>query len=210
MHLRSMLPVLCAIALAAGALAHAQHAVVRNAQAAPMPKPPEHAIAPSAATVFPMPGAGQIQPRDVCAALVAFLQQTTTPGQPASPPPAQQTASAAQGQSNQAKPDQAKPDQAKSDEAKSDDMKPVVGQTAPPVDRPQHTSGQTGPIPNGDSTSKPLPISLQQAQEVAARGDQRACRDAAQQIRRSGVTMPDALIALAALRPDLLSRSPAR
>lgn len=205
MHLRSMLPVFCAIALAAGSPARAQHAVVRNAQAAPMPKPPEHAVAPSAATVFPMPGAGQIQPRDVCAALVTFLQQTATQGQPASPPPAQQTAPAAQGQSNQAK-----PDQAKSDEARSDDTKPVMGQTAPPVDRPQHTSGQTGPIPNGDSASKPLPISLQQAQELAARGDQRACRDAAQQMRRSGMTMPDSLIALAALRSDLLPRSPAR
>jgi hypothetical protein len=195
MHLRSMLPIFCAIALAAGAPARAQHAVVRNAQAAPMPKPPEHAVAPSAATVFPIPGAGQIQPRDVCTALVTFLQQTATQGQPASPPPAQQTAPAAQGQSNQAKPDQAKP---------------VMGQTAPPIDRPQHTSGQTGPIPNGGSASKPLPISLQQAQEVAARGDQRACRDAAQQMRRSGMTMPDALIALAALRSDLLPRSPAR
>jgi hypothetical protein len=205
MHLRSMLPVFCAIALAAGAVARAQHAVVRNAEAAPMPKPPEHAVAPSAATVFPMPGAGQIPPRDVCAALVAFLQQTATQAQPASPPPAQQTTPAAQGQSNQAK-----PDQANSDKARSDDTKPVVGQTAPPVDRPQHTSGQTGPIPNGASASKPPPISLQQAQELAAGGDQRACRDAAQQMRRSGMIMPDALIALAALRSDLLPRSPAR
>jgi hypothetical protein len=45
-------------------------------------------------------------------------------------------------------------------------------------------------------------------QDEAARGDQRACRDTAQQMRRTGVTMPDTLIALAALKPELLPPQP--
>jgi len=40
---------------------------------------------------------------------------------------------------------------------------------------------------------------LQQAEALG--GDQRACRDAAQQIRRAGVKMPEPLMALAALDP---------
>jgi hypothetical protein len=85
----------------------------------------------------------------------------------------------------------------------------VQGQTTPNVDKPQQSSGQTAPIPSGGNAQKPSPVTLQQAQELAARGDQRACRDAAQQMRRAGVTMPDTLIALAALRPDLLAAPPA-
>jgi len=42
-------------------------------------------------------------------------------------------------------------------------------------------------------------VSLQQVEALG--NNQRACRDTAQQIRRAGVKMPEALIALAALDP---------
>jgi hypothetical protein len=45
---------------------------------------------------------------------------------------------------------------------------------------------------------------LQQAEALAQSNDIRGCRDAAQQMRRAGVALPPALIALAGLRLELL------
>jgi hypothetical protein len=51
---------------------------------------------------------------------------------------------------------------------------------------------------------------MKTTQEAAVRGDPRACRDVAQQMRRAGMTMPDTLIVLAAVKPDPLPAQPAR
>jgi hypothetical protein len=203
MHLRLilMLCACCAIPVRAGAPARTAGALVREAQTTltPTPRSPEQAVAPSTATIMPIPGSGHSGPRDVCDELVTLLQHySPMPTKPSAlNAPAQQTAPASSPREPAA-------------QAKSDETKPLPGQTAPPVDKAQHASGQTGPIPNGANAFKPPPVSLEQAQEFAARGDQRGCRDAAQEMRRNGVTMPDTLIALAALRPDLLPQSPAR
>jgi hypothetical protein len=45
---------------------------------------------------------------------------------------------------------------------------------------------------------------LQQAEALAQANDIRGCRDAAQVMRRAGVALPPALIALAGLRLELL------
>jgi hypothetical protein len=48
------------------------------------------------------------------------------------------------------------------------------------------------------------PALREQARATAGGGDPRACRDAAQQLRRAGAVMPAPLLALSALKPDLL------
>jgi hypothetical protein len=69
---------------------------------------------------------------------------------------------------------------------------------------PPQTSGQPAPIPQAPATAKPPPVSLQEAESLAQNGDIKGCRDAAQKIRLAGVAMPAPLLALAALRLDLL------
>lgn len=161
----------------------------------PASKPQEQTVAPStsAATTAPA-GGSQNGALDVCQELVAFLQQ--------------QQAQAAGGSRAAATAPQREPAPSSSTaaaQAERNDSKPVPGQTAPNVDKPQHESGQTGPIPPPQQASKPPIVSLDTAQQLAARGDERGCRDAAQKMRRAGMTMPDTLIALAALRPELLA-----
>ena len=46
----------------------------------------------------------------------------------------------------------------------------------------------------------------QQAEGLAQANDIRRCREAAQQMRRAGIALPPALIALAGLRLELLER----
>jgi hypothetical protein len=65
-------------------------------------------------------------------------------------------------------------------------------------------SGMPAPIPQGETPGKPAPANLQQAEALAQSNDIRGCRDTAQQMRRAGVALPPALIALAGLRLDLL------
>jgi hypothetical protein len=77
---------------------------------------------------------------------------------------------------------------------------PTQGSTAP------QASGLPGPIPQGDTASRPAAVSLQQAESLAQANDIRRCRDTAQQMRRAGVALPPALIALAGLRLELLER----
>ncbi len=182
--MRALLGLISALALPAAALA----------QGVPI-KPPELSVAPSAAetTTAPSnPGApdGSL---DVCKELIAFLQEPQAT-QPAAGQPAPNAA--------QRKPPAPQPGGAQGTDA------PLPGQTTPNVDKPQQQSGLTGPVPPGQRGSKPPIIPLETAQRLAARGDQRGCRDAAQQMRRAGVTMPDTLIVLAALPPDRLPTPP--
>ena len=72
------------------------------------------------------------------------------------------------------------------------------GSTAP------QASGMPAPIPQGENPGRPAPANLQQAEALAQSNDIRGCRDAAQQMRRAGVALPPALIALAGLRLELL------
>ena len=47
-------------------------------------------------------------------------------------------------------------------------------------------------------------MTLDQARLYASANDLRACQDAVRQMRRVGIALPNGLLALAALRPDLL------
>lgn len=64
--------------------------------------------------------------------------------------------------------------------------------------RPFVTQQQPAP-PNATTTPKPTPAMVEKAQAAAAGNDIAACRSTAQDMRRAGVAMPPALIALAAL-----------
>lgn len=153
----------------------------KAAPAQPVQRPPELAVAPNALHTMPGSADGGAGPVNICRELVDFLQR-----QAAMPHPAAQDGQGGQAASGPG------------------DTRPVPGQTAPNVDKPQHQSGLVGPVPPGEAGFKPGPVTLAQAQDYAGRNDLRACCDAAQRMRRAGTTMPDSLIALAALRPDLL------
>jgi len=47
---------------------------------------------------------------------------------------------------------------------------------------------------------------IEEAEALAQANDIGKCRDAAQKIRRAGAAMPDALIALAGMKLDLLTQ----
>jgi len=143
------------------------------------PAPPEMSVAPAAPKTVPEPSpAGGGRPDNICQELVAFVEQR------------EQTAAA-----QQTSPQQGAPN-------------PPVQHGPPVVDAPQQRSGITAPVPPPDSAQKPPFVSLEQARASLKANDLTSCQQAAQQMRRAGVPMPDSLMALAALRPDLLKAAP--
>jgi hypothetical protein len=157
--------------------------------------PPELMVAPIAPKVAPEPTADGGKPADICRELVAFLEQRTAAGRATgpAPPTSAQDASA--------------PPRAEQQPGKSASVPPGSAESsAPPpaIDKPQHTSGLLAPIPPDNVGGKPPPVPLDQVRASMAANDVRACQQAARQIRRAGVAMPDGLLALAALRPELL------
>jgi len=174
----------------------------RHTSSGPAGRPPELTVAPMAPSSIPAAGRdGELA--NICEELVAFLQkQQARSGNSGQGDP--KTAVAVQGApSNAGQAGRSDSDVRAQGEPHSD--KPVQGQTNPNVDEPQQQSGQSGPIPGGNNTTKAPPVTLEEALDYAARNDVLACRDAAQRMRRAGVNMPDILIVLAALRPDLLT-----
>lgn len=160
----------------------------------PSEPPRELMVAPNAPqSLTETPAHGQ-SPVNICDELVAYLQEQ----QKGAPPGASPGASSGGGPSGGG----AAP-AAQGAEPAAQGAAP--GQTTPPVDRPQHSSGITAPVPNAASNSA-QPIPLDQAQALAASGDRPGCQRAVRQMRRAGAALPPALLALAALREDLLGR----
>ena len=86
---------------------------------------------------------------------------------------------------------------------------PAQGTTWPPAgpplaDVPQQKSGMAAPVPPPESAQKPPFVTVEQARAYLNANDLLACQEAARRMRGAGVLMPDGLIALAALRSDLL------
>jgi hypothetical protein len=144
-------------------------------------------------------------PANICQELVAFLRQPApaAPGAPA-PQAASQSAPPAQAAQSAAPPTSG---QSSSPVPQGTAAPAVEAQKAPPA--PQATtapqvSGQTAPIPQSPKAENSPRIPVEQAESMAQANDIAGCRDAAQRMRRAGLTMPPGLIALAGLRLDLL------
>jgi len=157
--------------------------------------PPELMVAPIAPKTTAEPTADGGKPADICRELGAFLEQRTATSQATgpAPPTSAQDASA--------------PPRAEQQPGKIASVPPgSTATSAPPpaIDKPQHTSGLLAPIPPGETGAKPPLVTLDRARAYAAANDVRACQEAVRQMRRAGVAMPDGLLALAALRPELL------
>jgi hypothetical protein len=88
--------------------------------------------------------------------------------------------------------------------------------TAPPApatsnaspDTSQRQSGVSAPVPQGENPSAPAKLSLEEARSLSGAHDLRGCQQAVQKMRRAGVALPPGLLALAALRDDLISEMP--
>jgi hypothetical protein len=78
-------------------------------------------------------------------------------------------------------------------------------QSAPPAPAAAGAAASL-PVPPAQPAAppKPLPMPLEQAQGLAGANDIPGCRDAAQRLRQAGVALPPGLIALAALKVELL------
>jgi len=160
----------------------------------PAATPRELTVAPNAPQRTPEPGSqagGQLEsngaPANICNELVAYLKQPKPGNQPgaasAPPQPPAPNAPAA--------------------------APPVApGQTAPAVDRPQQSSGQSAPIAGNDHQDPTASrIGVDQAEALLKTNDLKGCKRAAKEMRRAGVALPAGLLALAAMREDLLIKS---
>lgn len=74
-------------------------------------------------------------------------------------------------------------------------------------DTSQQQSGVSAPVPKADAGAAPAAQSLEQVQSLAGNHDLRGCQRLAQQMRRAGVPLPPGILALAALREDLLGET---
>ena len=168
----------------------------------PTMRPVELLVAPNALMSMAGPPGGGAGPVNICRELTAFLQQQHAPA--ADQQPVAQSLPTSQSPPTPPSAVQA----GQSGSARKDNNAPAPGQDAPNVDKPQHESGITGPVPPGTNMFRLGPITLEQAREYESRNDVLACRDAVQRMRRQGMTLPEGLLALAALRPDLQQPRP--
>jgi hypothetical protein len=167
----------------------------------PVVPPPGVVVAPNAPVTMPSPGGGGGDGMaNICNELVAFVQQHQAKDQTKDQAKDQGQQGGSQSQSNVA----TQAPSSGGSQKESGGNQPAPGTTTPMVDKAQEQSGITAPVTPPQSANKPPSISLQQAQDLAGKNDLKGCRDAAQGMRRAGIVMPDALIALAAMRPDLL------
>lgn len=155
------------------------------------------------------PTTAQRGPANICQELVAFLQPKPPAPAPAAGGPGAAPAPAPGGAAPaaQAAPAQAAPAQAAAAPAAGQGSPPPApGQTSPTGQgtTPQATSGVSAPVPQAQTAAKPSPVSLEEAQALAGSNNLRGCQEAAQKMRRAGVSLPAGLIALAALKPELL------
>jgi hypothetical protein len=74
-------------------------------------------------------------------------------------------------------------------------------------DNAPERSGLPAPIPPQDQSSQGGQFTVQQAQALLQAGDLPGCQRAVQQMRRAGASLPPGLLALGALRRDLLGQA---
>ena len=154
--------------------------------------PRELKVAPDAAAKTPeakpnLGGQSMGGPANVCAELVAFMEKKA-----ATPPEGSKPATDASKEAQDTKPGT---------------QTAGPGQTAPPMDQAQQKSGISAPVPQDDKSTGTSQMTVEQAQKLAHGNDLRGCQGAVQEMRRAGMALPPGLLALAALREDLLAKS---
>jgi hypothetical protein len=149
-------------------------------------------------------------PANICQELVAFLQPkppAPAPAGAAASPPAPQ---AAPGAPPAQAPGAAPGAPAASPQAATAAQPGAPGSPAAQGAGPSvQASGQPAPVPQAATAPKPS-MSLEDAETLARANDLRGCQEGAQKMRRAGVALPAGLLALAALKPELLSQAAAQ
>jgi hypothetical protein len=153
---------------------------------------------PAAPAVTPAPAAAaapQTGPANICAELVAFLTPKPPAPAPAAAPP------------NAPPPQAPKPGEGSAQQATGQSgvavEAPKPGAPGAPAGQGQNApqnSGISAPVPKAPEPPKKKPsMTLEQGQALATANDIPGCQSAARKMRREGVDMPPALLALAAL-----------
>jgi hypothetical protein len=172
---------------------------------------PQLMVAPNAPLSVPDPDAqsgGGDKTANICLELEAFLEQQAAKAASASSQNSAQNAPALREQSTSQSaaasgqsPAQGGPAPQASSQGTA---QPSADQDPPILDPPQRTSGLSARIPAGGTAAKPPIVTLDKVRAYASANDVRACQEAVRQMRRAGVALPNGLLALAALRPELL------
>jgi hypothetical protein len=171
---------------------------------------PQLMVAPNAPLSVPddAQSGGGDKTANICLELEAFLEQQGAKAASASSQDSAQNAPALREQSTSqsaAAPGQSPAHGGPAPQASSQGTaQPPADQDPPILDPPQRTSGLSARIPPGATAAKPTNVTLDKVRAYASANDVRACQDAVRQMRRAGVALPNGLLALAALRPELL------
>ena len=157
------------------------------------------------------------KPANLCQELVAFVHQPDPALKADAPPPQLATAVSAKKEGG----DSAKPSEVGGAPAQNSGQSGQITASGPGASGPQGEA-QNKAAPAGSTATataapskassgaaapaspKPSPEQVQQADAAAGGNDIRACRTIAQEMRRKGVVMPSPLLALAALKLQLL------
>jgi len=157
---------------------------------------------------------------NLCQELVAFVHQPDPTLKADAPPPQLATAVSAKKEGG----DSAKPSEVGGAPAQNSGQSGQITASGPGASGPQgDAQNKAAPVdstatasgapraaaaasaqPAAPSSPKPSPEEIQQAERTSSTNDLRGCRTLAQGMRRRGVVMPSPLLALSAMRPELL------
>ncbi|KMO31511.1 hypothetical protein ACQVP2_09190 [Methylobacterium aquaticum] len=142
-------------------------------------------------------------PANLCQELVAFVHPKAPDAAPSAPQPATAAVQAPDRGAAQL------PSSGAGETQQKSGLSGPVAQTGPGASGPQgqaQAQSQAAPAPAGTpAQKKPSPEQIAQVDAAAEANDIRACRAAAQSIRRAGVVMPAPLLALSALDPTFFA-----
>jgi hypothetical protein len=146
--------------------------------------------APNQKTETTQQGGGG-QPANICKELVAFLDEQAKKAQAPQAAP----------QAGQAPAPNAPP---------ASSQTPATPQSAGQAaaqggERVQQSSGQSAPIPQGGTAQGPT-IAIEQARAWTEGNDVKGCQDGTRRLRKAGIALPPGLLALAALKPELIEK----
>lgn len=154
------------------------------------------------------PSSAAGKPADLCQELVAFVKQPEPAKQAAATPPQQSTAVSNPSGKTESSPSSAAGEvQKKSGLSGPTDSRGPEGVSPNPELVKANAAAKVAPAPAAPAPAlRPDAAMVEKVEAAAAANDWTACRTAARAMRVSGVAMPPALLALAALDPSLATR----